>query len=207
VCAARGAAERLPAERVDELVREGLGRAEFHPSRAERAAEGFKTWRGELFGLGGAEAERLLALAVWCALGLGLALCALAVVRALLRRGRVQGAGAPPRSAAAAREARVAELLRRASEAEAAGDLVLALRLSFFAAVVGLGEAGALEYRDAWTNRELFERGRPSRAVRERLVPLVEELDRKSFGGAAVAVEDVRAMQRLGAALLAEGVA
>ena len=78
---------------------------------------------------------------------------------------------------------RVAELRREARAAEGAGDWIRALRLYFFATVVGLGERGDLDYRDAWTNRELFERGQPSPETRERLGPLVSELDRHSFGG------------------------
>lgn len=93
--------------------------------------------------------------------------------------------------------ARVAELLAEARAAEGAGDLLRALRLYFFALVVGLGERGELRYRDAWTNRELFERGRPSAELRARLAPIVADLDRKSFGGEVVAPTDVRRLEGL----------
>ena len=79
-------------------------------------------------------------------------------------------------------EERVRELRQRAAAARRAGEARLALRLSFFALVLGLGGRGDLAYRDAWTNRELLRRGQPSRAIRELLTPLVEELEAKDFG-------------------------
>ena len=96
-----------------------------------------------------------------------------------------------------ARKRRVAELRRRAGEAEAAGDHAQALRLYFWALVVGLGELGALEYRDAWTNRELLERGAPRAEVERVLRPLVPELDRKTFGRVPADADDVRRMSEL----------
>ena len=77
---------------------------------------------------------------------------------------------------------RVESLRARARDAEAAGDWVEALRLDFFALVIGLGERGDLDYRDAWTNRELLERGMPSRKVELSLRPVVKRLDAHSFG-------------------------
>jgi len=77
---------------------------------------------------------------------------------------------------------RVAELRARARAAEAAGEWIEALRLDFFALVVGLGERGDLQYRDAWTNRELLDRGEPRAAVRRELKPVVVRLDAHSFG-------------------------
>lgn len=77
---------------------------------------------------------------------------------------------------------RVAELRAEAAEARQRGELVLALRLYFFALVVGLGEQGELAYNDAWTNRELLERGQPTSKVARSLRPLVGELDSMSFG-------------------------
>jgi hypothetical protein len=95
------------------------------------------------------------------------------------------------------RQERVADLRARANAARSAGQNLLALRLYFTALVVGLGEAGDLEYRDAWTNRELLERGRPKPAVETALAPLLEDLDRKSFGGALATASDVDAMAQL----------
>lgn len=77
---------------------------------------------------------------------------------------------------------RVEALRARARAAEIAGDWIEALRLDFFALVVGLGERGDLDYRDAWTNRELLERGMPSRKVEQSLRPVVHRLDAHSFG-------------------------
>lgn len=77
---------------------------------------------------------------------------------------------------------RVEEFRSRARAAEAAGDWIEALRLDFFALVIGLGERGDLDYRDAWTNRELLERGMPGKQVELALRPVVGRLDAHSFG-------------------------
>jgi hypothetical protein len=95
------------------------------------------------------------------------------------------------------RVARVAELRARALAAQAAGEHLLALRLWFTALVVGLGEAGDLDYRDGFTNKELFERGRPKPAVAAALAPVLADLDAKSFGGAVATADDASAMARL----------
>jgi hypothetical protein len=98
---------------------------------------------------------------------------------------------------AASREARARELLRRARAARAAGDLRLALRLSFFALVIGLGERGDLRYRDSWTYRELLRRGKPARAVHEVLTGLVHDLEAKEFGRAQATEDDLRRVDEL----------
>lgn len=92
---------------------------------------------------------------------------------------------------------RVRELRAMAREAEAEGDWIRALRLHFFALVVGLGERGDLEYRDAWTNRELLERGRPAREVERALRPFVRLLDAHSFGNVPSGPEEVREFRAL----------
>lgn len=92
---------------------------------------------------------------------------------------------------------RVEELLAASRAARAKGELVLALRLSFFALVVGLGRRGDLEYRDAWTNRELLERGAPRAEVAALLAPLVEVLDRKGFGLEPARESDVDDLEAL----------
>jgi hypothetical protein len=86
---------------------------------------------------------------------------------------------------------RVEALRARAREAEASGDWIEALRLDFFALVIGLGERGDLDYRDAWTNRELLERGMPSRKVELSLRPVVKRLDAHSFGHLPSGPEEV----------------
>ncbi len=124
-------------------------------------------------------------------------------------RAHERGRGSKERRAASlepSREERVAGLRERARAARSAGLNLLALRLYFTALVVGLGEAGDLEYRDAWTNRELFERGRPTPAVEKALAPWVVELDHKSFGGAVATEHDVDAMSRLVDEMLVEPV-
>ena len=94
---------------------------------------------------------------------------------------------------------RLAELRRRALQAREQGDLALALRLHFFALLVGLGRRGGLEYRDAWTARELLARGRPTAEVAETLAPLVREIDERTFGRTPVVPADVDALEALGA--------
>ncbi len=88
--------------------------------------------------------------------------------------------------------ARVRDLRHRAREAEVAGDFTLALRLYFFALVIGLGQRGELEYNSAWTNRELLERGEPHLEVAKLLRPLVGELDAHSFGEEPTQPEEVQ---------------
>jgi hypothetical protein len=110
----------------------------------------------------------------------GLAAAGLLVLLARAVQRRRAAGGAP--GLEAERRARVDELRARARAAEAAGDLTLALRLHFFALVVGLGQRGQLVYSDAFTNRELLERGAPRPEVLHLLRPLVDELDEHSFG-------------------------
>lgn len=135
-----------------------------------------------------------------------LALVALLVVRAVVRARR--GDRAPGASAAAEdpkieRARRVAGLRERARAADARGEHLLALRLEYTALVVGLGERGDLEYRDAYTNRELLERGKPGRDAEAILRPLVPELDEKSFGGGAATRDDYARLSALCDRLLA----
>jgi hypothetical protein len=92
---------------------------------------------------------------------------------------------------------RVALLRERAATAFREGDARLALRLYLFALVVGLGRRGDLEYRDAWTHRELLARGHPSPEVAAVLEPLVGELDRKLFGGGETTPADVERLAAL----------
>ena len=74
---------------------------------------------------------------------------------------------------------------------------VVHIGLLAFALVVGLGRRGNLEYRDAWTNRELLARGRPSTEVATLLSPLVDELDRKMFGRDETTAADVERLETL----------
>ncbi len=92
---------------------------------------------------------------------------------------------------------RVALLRAEAAEARARGDLKLALRKQFFALVLGLGGRGDLQFRDAWTNREVLARGRPSPEVDRLLFPLVTELEAKEFGRAPVSTADLDRLEAL----------
>lgn len=139
------------------------------------------------------------------AIGLGVGLGWLYVrMRASPRRAReATGAAAGEFSGAVASAgARALELRARAQAARASGDLALALRLALFALLVELAQRGDLEFRDAWTHRELFERGRPSAAARAALGPWLGELDAKLFGRAGVVAADLERLEGLSADLL-----
>lgn len=145
--------------------------------RVARAIEEFFESLLAPFGLAGGDLVWLVALVLALALVWILA-------RALWRRRR-----APSRAAAevaSRREARLAELVAQAEQAFARGEHALALRAWICALLVGLGERGELDYRDAWTLRELVERGRPREDLRAHLAPWVEQIDAASFGGRAV---------------------
>ncbi len=99
---------------------------------------------------------------------------------------------------------RVRELYAGALRAREAGDFRLAVRLGLFALVTGLGMNGALEYRDAWTYREILRNGAPDESISELLGGLVEELEAKEFGDARVALEDLDRLEELCQAHLSE---
>ncbi len=186
--AARDAAE---VERVLEGV---LARSEFRESSGwlEQLLE-------QLFGSLGGGGELDLGVDPWLlllALGLLSVLLATPLVRALRRARSESQAPAAPGSASS-RGQKVGELRRAARAARGAGDQAAALRYLLFALVVGLGERGDLEYRDAWTKRELLERGQPRPPVRALLLPLVEELEAKEFGRIAVTPGDVERLAAL----------
>ncbi len=152
-------------------------------------------WFEERFGLDGAST-----LGRW--LLVALAVVALVfLVRFLLRLQRewwsgarglgLEGSGGP------SVEERVRQLLEEAREARARGEARLALRKFLFALVLGLGRRGDLEFRDAWTYRELLARGNPSAEVEQLLTPLVLELEAKEFGRVPVADPDLDRLERL----------
>jgi len=128
-----------------------------------------------------------------------LALAVMLLVQRWMRALRVRRAEleVEPRAVPVDLEARLVELLARAQEARERGDLRLALRHLFLALFLALGGRGDLDYRDAWTNRELLRRGKPSRATRALLEPLVRELEAKEFGRAAVSAADVDRLEAL----------
>ena len=172
------------------LARPELGRGE---NPLYQATQDVIDWLSELFDWDFApELSRgALQATAWVLVAL---LAALLVVLALrLARGRTGRRSERRAASHAARVAvRVEELRARARDAEAAGDWLGALRLHFFALVVGLGQRGDLEYRAAWTNRELLARGEPTPAVAAALRPLVVELDARSFGTLEAGPDDVR---------------
>ena len=92
--------------------------------------------------------------------------------------------------------ARLERLLAEARAAQSSGDHRLALRLYFWALVVGLSGQGRIEYREAWTGREMLERTRLTGNLAGELGPLVREVDALSFGGGIVSAEDSARMAR-----------
>jgi hypothetical protein len=186
-----------------------LAGREFH-----RAQDGFGAWVvkqldklghwiGELFGLPSAGSARTVLLSF---LTLAAVLLAWALVRALARRRpAVERLASTP--AADRRAATVAALRAEARNAAARGDHLAALRLAFRALVVGLSERGELEYRDAWTNRELLDRGAPRREVLPLLAGLVPRLDAQSFGREPAGAEDFARLDALCDRLLSTGAA
>ena len=193
----------IPAEAVRAKVDEILARPEFAGERSVLGQwfgdviEDILDAIGDLFGFGPAAAGEVLTVILYVALAVALALIVWRIVRARLAARAEEGVEPVEIDPARARRLRVGELRRNARSAHAAGNHVLALRLYFTALVVGLGEKGDLEYRDAWTNRELLERGEPSERVERKLSPLVRGLDEKSFGGVPALDEDVEAMSRV----------
>lgn len=195
-----------PAE-VSEALERALARPELASGGdpLSRLVEDLVEWLAEIleWGLPPGAPQVAAQVALWVVLGL---LAALLVVL-LLRLGRDalpelrrQGGAV----SAVHVQRRVAELRARARAAEAKGEWVEALRLDFFALVVGLGQRGDLEYRDAWTNRELLARGEPSPALAQVLAPLVHELDARSFGGLGADRADVRRFASVCERLLGE---
>jgi hypothetical protein len=104
-----------------------------------------------------------------------------------MRRSRVEGKPLTERQER--QRARAAVLRIQAAEARTAGDLGLALRLEVAALVVGLGEHGDLEYRPAWTLRELLRRGKPREPLASSLLELIDEVEPLCFSGVEVEEE------------------
>lgn len=149
-----------------------------------------------MFGIHPQLVGELLVLLLYGALGVALVWITWRIVRA--RTARAASTAVPDTTdPETLRRLRVRDLRRAAGLARERGERLLALRLYFIALVVGLGERGDLAYRDAWTIRELLERGRPREIVRERLAPLVGPLDAQSFGHALVEDTDVARMSAL----------
>jgi hypothetical protein len=178
---------RVSADEARMVLDEILARSEFRQGEDFLLGllRDFLSWLGDLFGDAGGEVDpatleaglRLLWISVAVAAGAVLVWYWASLLRSRRRRNSAQEARLWDEVSA-----RVASLRAEARAAQAQGDLTRALRLYFFALVVGLGQRGELAYDDAWTNRELLERGEPSASLLELLGPLVGELDAHSFG-------------------------
>ena len=191
---------------VRETIDRILAQEEFRPAGrtlSDWIAERFERmarWLSELLGLGGAGSAKAVLVTF---LVLGVVALAWVLARAIARR-RETSPLAPAASAAPdARRLTVAALRREAQAAAGRGDHLAALRWLFRALVVGLSERGDLAYRDAWTNRELVERGSPRREVLPLLAPLVPRLDAQSFGREPAGPEDVARLAAICDRLLA----
>jgi hypothetical protein len=194
--------QQISKERVAECVAEVLSRPGFptEPGPIEETLEEIWQWVQSLlndigFGLpsGG----------VWTAvewLWGAIILLLVAFLAYWLRRRILEvqsGARGPVKGLSEQVVSRIGDLRRQAQDAEAQGDLTLALRLYFFALVIGLGQKGELEYNDAWTNRELLERGQTAADVAKNLKPLVGALNEHSFGERRTEPHEVRRFAEL----------
>jgi hypothetical protein len=193
----------IPAADVRARIDDILARPEFGTERSvlgewiSDVIERILRALGRTFGIEPRGVGDFLVVALYVALAAGLVFLVWRIVRARLDARGAQDELPAELDPVEARRLRVSELRGRARTARASGELVLALRLYFTALVVGLGERGDLDYRDAWTNRELLERGEPSEHVERKLAPLVRDLDLRSFGGVPARDEDVEQMSRV----------
>jgi hypothetical protein len=195
--------DAVPQEQIRAKVRDILARPEFAQGESAigkflaRLLQKLEKALSEFLGIGMDAAGKVLLVLVYALLFIAIVLVAWRVIRSVREARRATPSVGESVDPASVRRARVADLRARAQAAQAAGDNLLALRLFFTALVVGLGEVGDLEYRDAWTNRELLERGRPKPVVEKALAPIVTDLDRKSFGGEIATAADASGMARL----------
>ncbi len=181
---------------VAAALRDVFARPEFG-DRVPTWTERFAEWLERSFGhVAGGGLEIVIEVALIVVFALGVAWIATVMIRA--RRARRRTAAAPlraTRSTANVAE-RIDELFGRADAARRAGDRALALRLYFFALVVGLSRRGDLQYKDSWTYRELLERGGPSADVRSELASWLDSIDRKSFGTDPTSDADIERVMR-----------
>jgi hypothetical protein len=177
--------QAIPAQRVHEELQRVLQREELEKGWIERVFE----WLAANLSIDSGSAADFVLVLVLAPAGVAFAFVVVALLR--MRRGRKHAEEELSPSVRLVVERRVSELLARARTARADGDPRLALRLAFFALVVGLGQRGDLRYRDAWTNRELLSRGAPSPEALVVLRPLLDEIEAKDFGGAPIEEGDV----------------
>ena len=179
-------------ERV--LHAEGIPQPEPQPSALVR-------WLSEH--LGGLASAPLLAVLKTVALVL-LGLVLLVWISRLVSRRRVRARGSAGALALDSRRARAAALRAAAVRSHASGELALALRQQLTALVVGLGEHGQLDYRPAWTLRELVARGRPPLALAGALEQLIDEVEPLCFARVEVREADYQRVARFVDQKLAE---
>jgi hypothetical protein len=193
---AQAGAGRAEVERALERVFARPELSDQEPTLLER----FLDWLRETVGFDrdpaqAAEAAGTLVNVLLVTLGV---LLGLLVARLLVARFRLAAARRRAReSELEAHRERVRGLFRAAREARAAGDLRLALRMALFALVAGLGETGALPYRDSWTYREIVHRGAAGTEAAELLERLVDELESKEYGAAPIEARDVDRLEDL----------
>ncbi len=189
------APDSIPRGEVAAMVQDVLARREF--GQGESMIEELVAWVAARFESGGAieAGQFLFALVVSLLVGVPLYLLARFVAAGRLRHAGAEdgqdGAGGPTIAQ------RVRELRRQARAARERGERRVALRKLLFALVLGLGERGDLQYRDAWTNRELLRRGRPAPEVERFLAPLVVELEAKEFGREAATEADLDRLESI----------
>ncbi len=180
-------------ERAKEIIA-GLSPASASKNWLQRLLEHFDPFRhvgSWMFDYGSWVAYTLYFLAAAAVIGLVILL----VRQIEWRRARSPGL-ADAGQAAQVRE-RVANLLRRAREARNAGERLAALRLFFAAFVIGLSRRGDLEFREAWTNHELAQRGAHTPELRATLTPLVLELDLLVYGGREISDAQLNRLEEL----------
>lgn len=149
--------------------------------------------------LPGGKGDLLFALFVLVA-ALVLARLGLVVARTLGSRRRPARRGEPASGPSPLEVAR--ELFARARAERAQGRSREALRSFLHALVLTLGGRGVLEFRPAWTLRELIARGSPAEEARALLDELVLEFEPKDFGDAPIREEDLDRLEEACASAL-----
>ena len=185
-------APEVRADAVEGALEEILARPGFQPQ--EDPLQAVADALGRLFGDGLSDGQLV---GLWVFAFVLSTLLTVLVVLWLRRRPLSRGRFSSAEAQAQRRREDVARLRAAARAARDAGELREALRLTWFALVVGLGERGDLAYHAAWTNRELLERGEPSAETRSRLEPILRGIEAKEFGHEPTSLADVEQLDAL----------